>query len=147
SVAFSPDGRWIVTASGANTAQRWDAESGKPVGMPLFHSTPGVEFLGFTPDGRAFATRDEHGLLHSWDTLTGQRLASLLPRNSGSVVPDRALGDKYLIATADFGHSWDSFATHAQIWQLARSAYGPLQTGEILHRPEPQWDGRTREPV
>src|SRR5262249_25542806 len=30
--SFSPDGRRIVTASSDNTAQVWDAESGKPVG-------------------------------------------------------------------------------------------------------------------
>jgi hypothetical protein len=35
---FSPDGAWVVTASG-NTAQVWDAVNGEPIGDPMEHKT------------------------------------------------------------------------------------------------------------
>jgi WD40 repeat protein len=35
SVAYSPDGRYVVSGSGDNTLRIWDAESGAAVGEPL----------------------------------------------------------------------------------------------------------------
>ena len=34
-MAFSPDGKRIVSGSGDNTVRVWDADTGQPLGEPL----------------------------------------------------------------------------------------------------------------
>ena len=38
SVAFSPDGKTILTGSFDKTARLWDAATGRPLGQPMEHS-------------------------------------------------------------------------------------------------------------
>ena len=42
SVAFSPDGRRIVSGSADQTLRLWDAASGQPIGEPLRGHEDGV---------------------------------------------------------------------------------------------------------
>ncbi len=37
SVAFSPDGKTILTGSQDKTARLWDAATGRPIGPPMPH--------------------------------------------------------------------------------------------------------------
>ena len=54
-VAFSPDGKTVLTGSFDNTARQWDAATGRPLGLPMAHSTF-VYAAAFSPDGRTIAT-------------------------------------------------------------------------------------------
>ena len=51
-VAFSPDGRYIVSGSNDKTIQLWDAQTGSQVGNPLQGHTDSVHSVAFSPDGR-----------------------------------------------------------------------------------------------
>jgi tetratricopeptide (TPR) repeat protein len=51
-VAFSPDGKIVLTGSFDNTARLWDVATGRPLGPPMEHSGP-VESVAFSPDGRS----------------------------------------------------------------------------------------------
>jgi hypothetical protein len=55
SAQFSPDGRWVVTASANNTACVWDAATGKPVSEPMRHEES-LSSAQFSPDGRWVVT-------------------------------------------------------------------------------------------
>ena len=52
SVAFSPDGKRIVSGSCDNTVRLWDADSGKPIGEPMKGHTNRVYSVAFSPDGK-----------------------------------------------------------------------------------------------
>jgi WD40 repeat protein/actin-like ATPase involved in cell morphogenesis len=52
-VAFSPDGRWLVTAGGGS-AQLWDAYRGTPSGERISIDAPASD-VTFSPDGRHLA--------------------------------------------------------------------------------------------
>jgi WD40 repeat protein len=55
SVTFSPDGRWILTASWDKTARLWETATGKPLQVFKKHGSSLHSAL-FTPDGRQVLT-------------------------------------------------------------------------------------------
>ena len=52
SVAYSPDGRHIISGSYDCSIQNWDAETGAAVGKPLRGHTEAVLSVAYSPDGR-----------------------------------------------------------------------------------------------
>jgi WD40 repeat protein len=78
---FSPDGRWVATASAEHTARVWDAVTGKPVTPALTHAE-GVSYCAFSPDGRRLATTSKDGTARVWDARTGQPVTPPLPHSA-----------------------------------------------------------------
>jgi WD40 repeat protein len=65
---FSPNGRWVVTASKDHTARVWDAATGKPLGEPMNHEGV-VNSAQFSPDGRWVVTVSEDNTARPWTRL------------------------------------------------------------------------------
>ena len=76
SVAYSPDGKWLATASGDGTAKVWDAESGKEL-LTLSSHTGGVFSVAYSPDGKRLATASGDGTAKVWDAASGKELLTL----------------------------------------------------------------------
>jgi WD40 repeat protein len=72
-VAFSPDGRTVLTGGADHTARRWDAVTGRPRGEPLPHDRA-VRGVAFGPDGQALFTAGEDGQVRVWDGATHRLL-------------------------------------------------------------------------
>ena len=69
SAQFSPDGRWVVTASKDYTARVWDATTGRAVGEPMKHGGV-VHSAQFSPDSRLVVTASEDNTARLWDVST-----------------------------------------------------------------------------
>ena len=68
---FSPDGRWLVTASRDQTARIWDVLTGQPVSPPLVHTSEVARAI-ISPDGRQVVTVSKGTQL--WEAQTGKLL-------------------------------------------------------------------------
>ena len=95
-VAFSPDGKSVLTGSADGTARLWDAATGRPIGEAMKHPH-GVLAVAFSPDGRTILTGcgDIDGLMRIptsaqgearlWNAVTSEAIGEPLP-HSGVVL-------------------------------------------------------------
>jgi WD40 repeat protein/tetratricopeptide (TPR) repeat protein len=120
-VAFSPDGKIVLTGKDKQTAQLWDVDTGLPRGAPLPHRgfQRSDDNVIFSADGRLVLIA-EGDTVQLWETATGKSAGKSLQRGAWPAVvglsPD---GQILLTASKD----------RPQLWRAA--------TGEPLGPPLP----------
>jgi tetratricopeptide (TPR) repeat protein len=115
--SFSPNGRWIVTASSDGTARVWDAATGKAI-TPAFHHGEPVRLACFSPDGRLIATgsgqwdKGDVGEARVWDAATGDFVT--LPMRHGAAIRSLAFSpdNRHLLTAANRDPA-------ARVWSLS----------------------------
>jgi WD40 repeat protein/serine/threonine protein kinase len=80
-VAFSPDGRFVLTGKLEGLVQVWDAKTGQRVNSLEAHDRE-IRALVFSRDGRYLATASSDGMVKLWDArrLTERQEPRLMPR-------------------------------------------------------------------
>lgn len=76
SLAFSADGRYLVSGSGDTTARIWDIASGQSL-HTLNEHRDDIYAVAFSPDGHLAVTGSDDNKLKLWDSATGKHLADL----------------------------------------------------------------------
>jgi WD40 repeat protein len=125
SVAFSADGKRVVSAGYEGTAKLWDAETGRLLHTLTGH-TGGVKKAVFARDGkRVFSGSFDH-TIRAWDVETGALLATLFATGGGEWVTLTPEG------------FFDASAKGAELLSIVRGldVYGIDQFHQALYRPD-----------
>lgn len=156
SVAFSPDGETLASASFDHTVKLWDPVTGQELRTLLGHSEA-VTSIAFSPDGKTLASGSRDSTVRLWDLTTGQELRTLRGHtgwvNSVAFSPD----GKTLASGSDDGsvRLWDPVTgqelrtlrghTHA-VFSVAFSPDGKTLASAGGNEPTRLWDtGRGKE--
>ena len=79
-LAFSPDGRWLVSGTIEGEIRMWDVATGEALTVfaePMEQENLGaIGALAFSPD-RALLAAGTHGYIHLWDVHTGHKRSSI----------------------------------------------------------------------
>jgi Tol biopolymer transport system component len=108
SVAFSPDGRTLVSGCVDGTIKLWDITNGQMLRTLTGH-TNWVKSVAFSPDGRTIASGSYDMTVKLWEVATGQLLRTLVG-HSGSVTSVAFSPDGQTLASGSFDNSiklWD----------------------------------------
>jgi uncharacterized protein with WD repeat len=112
SVAFSPDGRRVVTGSGDNTARVWDLSGATPAATPLNGHRGPVWSVAFSPDGRRVVTGSDDNTARVWNLSGATPVATPLEGHRGPVTSVAFSPDGRRVATGSEDNT-------AQVWDVA----------------------------
>jgi WD40 repeat protein/serine/threonine protein kinase len=119
-IAFSPDGKRVLTGSFDNTPRVWDAETGHEKALLKGHAQ-GITSVAFSPDGMRVLTGSWDSTARVWDAETGQEKAQFKGHtghvNSVAFSPD---GKRVLTGSSD---------TTARIWDAETGQQKALLKG------------------
>ena len=120
SVAFSPDGQLLASASDDQTVRLWDPATGAHRRTLTGHDQP-VSGVAFSPDGRLLASASRTGSVRLWDPATGAHRRTL----TGHADPVRGVAfspDGRLLASASDDQT-------VRLWDPATGAHLRTLTG------------------
>ncbi|KAM0158528.1 hypothetical protein ACHAQE_005438 [Botrytis cinerea] len=117
SVAFSPDGKQVVSGSDDKTVRLWDTATGLQIQPTLEGHTSYVTSVAFSPDGKQVVSGSEDKTVRLWDTATGQQIQPTLEGHTSHVTSVAFSPDGKQVVSGSWDHTvrlWDT-ATGLQI--------------------------------
>jgi len=74
-IAYSPDGKWLATASSDNTARIWDADTGALRTIVPYSAR--VTTVAWSADAQLMASGGQDPTVRVWDVIAGREVAAL----------------------------------------------------------------------
>jgi len=100
SVAYTPDGRQILTSGADNVIKIWESETGKEINT--FKSLQATAYIiKFSPDGKTLAAGFKNGNVMLWDFDKGELIANIRLHSDSISSIDFFANDKLLTASKD----------------------------------------------
>jgi eukaryotic-like serine/threonine-protein kinase len=139
-IAFSPDGKTVVTSSQDRTARIWDTHTGKLRGAPLQHERY-VSRVRISPGGQLILTVSADGTARVWDLHTGKSAGPPLVHSAAT--EDAVFGaDDATIATGCVDGTvriWDLAAAPKWRWVGAQASFTLSFTPREVGFNDPSW--------
>ena len=123
SVAFSPDGKKIVSGSYDKTLRVWDAESGSSILGPLVGHTDWVTSVAFSPDGKKIVSGSHDQMLRVWDAESGSSILGPLVGHTDLVMSVAFSPDGKKIVSGSYDQTlrvWDAESGSSILGPLVR---------------------------
>ncbi|NMC34731.1 MAG: CHAT domain-containing protein [Veillonellaceae bacterium] len=76
SVAFSPDGKWVISGSWDHTVRVWEAATGTEIARMTHDGS--VDSVAFSPDGKWVVSGSGDGTARVWEAATGTEIARMI---------------------------------------------------------------------
>ncbi|HEY8482034.1 MAG TPA: hypothetical protein VIL71_19580 [Spirillospora sp.] len=116
-LAYSPDGRTLVTGDLSGVVRTWDAKTHRPAGPPMGRaddrpSLPrAIHAVAFSPDGTTLAAASEDGTVRLWDMATSRQPGEVIDAHDAGVKDVAFSPDGTTLATVGAGDGaarlWD----------------------------------------
>lgn len=158
SVAFSPDGAYVVSSGDDNTARLWETFTGKEVARMIHDRI--VYSVAFSPDGKNVVSGSADSAVRVWDAFAGREVARMIHERGSWVTAVAFSPDGQYIVSAgcDYTvHVWEVFTgeevasmTHDDgncVWSVDFSPDGQFVVSASLDRTVRVWEALTGKEV